>query len=115
MSQYLLHDYLPAFANTVLAELGVAVFFGLWSLPQLSRVVLANLATHPALHIVLWFTFWCHEASPPWMVLLALELAVVLAEGALLWRWLPWPAGKALGLSAAMNTTSCLVGWAVAA
>ena len=115
MSQYLLYEYLPGFALTIAAELGVAVVFGLWTFRPLSRVVLVNLITHPALHLFLWLAFWGRQGLPPWGVLVALELAVVLAEGVLLWRWLPWPAGKALGLSAVMNATSCLVGWAVAA
>ncbi len=115
MDQYLLHEYLPALANTIVAELGVALLFGLWSVRQLSMVVLVNLISHPLLHVVLWAAYWWHSATPPWPVLLGLELAVVLVEGALLWRWLPLGARKSFGLSAAMNSISYLVGLAIAA
>ncbi len=114
MSQYLLYNYLPAFANTVLAELGVAVLVGFWSLRQLGAIVLVNLVSHPALHVVLWAAFWCHQAVAPMRVLFELELAVVVVEGILLRIWLRVPPGKAFGLSAAMNTISYLIGLAIA-
>ena len=114
MNQYLLYDYLPAFANSVVAEVGVAVLFGFWSLRQFGAVALVNLVTHPTLHVVLWVGFWGHEASPSWPVLLALEVAVVIAEGTLLRLWLRLPAGIAFMLSAVMNATSYLIGLAVA-
>jgi hypothetical protein len=110
MIQYLLQDYLPAFASTVLAEVGVAVLFGVWTLRQLGAVALVNLLTHPALHAVLWAVFWWHGAAAPGLVQLALEGAVVLAEGLLLRRWLRLPTGRAFLLSAAMNAASCLLG-----
>ncbi len=113
MSQYLLCDYLPAFASTVAAELGVAVLLGFWSLRQFGAVVLVNLLTHPLLHVVLWEEYWWHNATPPWFVLLALELAVLLAEGLMLRLRLRLPAGKPFGLSAAMNATSCLIGFLI--
>jgi len=114
MNQYLLYDYLPAFANVVVAEVGVAVLFGFWSLRQIGAVALVNFVTHPALHLVLWVGFWGHDASPSWLVLLALEVAVVIVEGTLLRIWLRLPTGRAFLLSAAMNTTSYLIGLAVA-
>jgi hypothetical protein len=113
MNDYLRYDYLPAFANTVVIELGVALLCGLWSLRHLGAVVLVNFVTHPALHVVLWTVFWREGLTESLPVQLALEVAVVLAEGALLWRWLLLPLGKALALSAAMNTTSYLIGFAL--
>jgi hypothetical protein len=110
MSQYLLTDYLPALANTVVAELGVSLFFGFWSLRQLGAVVLVNLVTHPALHVVLWAGYWWHDTLPPLLVILGLELAVVLAEGVLLRIWLRLRTTKALAISATMNAASYLLG-----
>ncbi len=115
MGEYLLNDYLPGFANTVVAELGIALFFGLWSLRQLGFVALVNLVTHPALHLFLWSAFWWHALSVPWLVVLALELAVVLAEAAMLSRWLSLEFRKSILLSAAMNAASYLVGLAITA
>lgn len=114
MNDYLLQDYLPGLACTVVAELGVAVLGGLWSERQLGAVVAVNLVTHPALHLALWAAFWWREAAPSWLMVAALEGAVVLAEGAMLWPWLRWPIRKALALSAAMNVTSYLAGLAMA-
>ena len=105
MGEYLLQQYLPAFASTVAIELGVAVLLGFWNPRQLGAVALVNLITHPTLHVVLWtFGWW----QPP--VLLALEVVVFFAEGALLMRLLRLPATKALLVSAAMNATSALLG-----
>ncbi len=109
MSQYLLSDYLPGLATTIAVEFGVVAPVGFWSLRAFGVVVLVNLLTHPALHVLLWLGYWWHAATPPVFVLLALEVAVALAEGFLSWRWLRLPAGKALLLSAAMNTVSGLL------
>ncbi len=114
MHEYLLQEYLPGFAITVFAELGVALFFGLWTLRQLSIVALVNLITHPTLHVVLWSAFWWHSRSAPLLVMLGLEVVVFLAEGAMLWRWLPMRPGKSFALSAVMNSTSGLIGLAIA-
>ncbi len=110
MNQYLLHEYLPAFANTGLVELGIAVFFGFWTLRQIGVVALVNLLTHPALHLILWATFWGRGSVAPVTVLLFLEVMVVVIEGALLKSWLRLPTAKALIISAAMNTISGLLG-----
>jgi hypothetical protein len=111
MNEYLLESYLPAFANTVIAELGVAILLGCWRPRQLGAVALVNLATHPSLHLLLWALYWWREATAPCLVLLALEIVVTVAEGAMLRRWLHLPTGRALALAAAMNGTSCLIGW----
>ena len=113
MIQYLLHDYLPAFATAVVAEIGVAVLFGLWSLWQLGAIVLINAATHPALHVVLWAGFWWHDRPAPLLMILALEMVVVGVEGMLLRRWLRMPAKRAFSLSLGMNAVSYLIGLAV--
>jgi len=105
MSDYLLRHYLPAFAITLSIELGVALFLGLWSTRQLAAVALANVTTHPALHVVLWVSGWSQPAA-----LLALEGAVFLAEGVLLVLLLKLPARRALLISAALNATSALLG-----
>jgi hypothetical protein len=108
MSDYLLNHYLPALASTLAIELGVAVLIGFWSARQLGAVALANLITHPALHVVLWTSGWSQPAS-----LVALEAAVFLAEGLLLMRLLKLPAANALLASAAMNATSAVLGLAL--
>lgn len=113
MNDYLLNYYLPGFAKTVAIELGVAVLFGLWSLRQLRAVVLVNLATHPALHGVLWALFWSQGVREPLPVQLALEVTVFLAEGAMLRWWLRLPAGRMFVLSAMMNAASYLIGLAL--
>jgi hypothetical protein len=111
MDQYLLHEYLPAFAATVVTELGVAMLLGFWGLRQLAVVVLMHFVTHPALHLILWAGYWWHGASPSLAMELVLEMGVVVAEGSVI-RWLlPVPARKALAASAAMNTTSYLMGF----
>jgi hypothetical protein len=110
MREYLLNDYLPVFATAVVAEIGVAVLFGCWSLRQFGAVAVVNLATHPLLHVVLWVGYWWHDASPSAWVVLALELAVVLAEGTLLTLLLPLTGRKAFALSVTMNATSYLIG-----
>ncbi|RPJ56819.1 MAG: hypothetical protein EHM24_30065 [Acidobacteria bacterium] len=105
MSDYLLQQYLPAFASTLAIELGVAVLLGFWNPRQLGAVALVNIITHPTLHVVLWTSGLWHTP-----VLLALEVVVFVAEGALLMRLSRLPAAKALGMSAAMNAASALLG-----
>lgn len=105
MRDYLILQYLPALASTLAIELGVAALLG-WRTPrQFGAVGIVNLVTHPLLHVVLWVTGWSQPAA-----LLGLEVAVFLAEGALLMRLLRLPAGRALMASAVMNTTSAILG-----
>jgi hypothetical protein len=105
MSEYLLHAYLPAFASTLAIELGVVVLLGFWSPRQLGAVALVNLISHPTLHVVLW-TIGCWQAP----VLLAAEIAVWLAESALLWWLVRLSVARALLISATMNAASALLG-----
>jgi hypothetical protein len=111
MDQYLLHDYLPAFASTVVTELGVAMLFGFWGLRQLAVVVLMHFVTHPALHLILWAGYWGHGASPSLAMELVLEVGVVLAEASLIRWFLRVPTGQAFAVAAAMNTISYLMGF----
>lgn len=113
MSDWLFNDYLPAFANTVVTELGVAVLFGFWSVRQLGMVLLVNLITHPALHAVLWAVYFWNEAALTLPLMIVLEVVVFLAEGTMLWRWLKLPARRAFMMSAAMNCASYLLGFAL--
>ena len=114
MSDWLLNDYLPAFANTVVMELGVAVLVGFWSGRQLGTVVLVNLITHPALHAVLWAVYFWNAAALTLPLMNVLEVVVFLAEGTMLWRWLKLSTGRAFTISAAMNGASYLLGLALA-
>ena len=114
MNEYLIHDYLPAFASTVAIELGVAVLLGFWSRRELLVVLGANLVTHPTLHVILWAIFWTKLVPLTWPVLLALEVMVFLAEWALLVRWLRLPIRRAALVSLAMNASSALLGTAMA-
>lgn len=105
MSEYLLEVYLPAFASTLAIELGVAILLGFWSLRQLGAVMLVNFISHPTLHVVLWTFNWWQPTE-----LLVAEVVVFLFEAALLLWLLKLPTTKALLVSAAMNTTSALLG-----
>lgn len=109
-----MNDYLPAFANTVVMELGVVLLFGFWSTRQLGAVLLVNLITHPALHAVLWAVYFWNEEALTLPLMVVLEVLVFLAEGTLLWRWLKLPTGRAFRVSAAMNGASYLLGLALA-
>ena len=57
MNDWLLEQYLPAFACTLAIELGVAVLFGFWTRRELLAVIFVNLVTHPSLHLILWIIF----------------------------------------------------------
>lgn len=104
-------DYLPAFALTLVLELGVAVLFGFWRGRELGAVVLVNLSTHPALHALLWIVYFWNPAALALPLMIVLEVLVFLTEGILLWRWLKLSAGRAFMISAAMNGASYLIGF----
>jgi len=110
MNDWLIQDYLPAFASTVALELGVAVLLGFWSRRELLAVLGVNLVTHPTLHLILWTIFWTKLLPLTWPLLLALEVMVFLAEWALLARWLRLPARRAGLVSLAINAASALLG-----
>ena len=112
MSEYLLQDYLPALANTLAIELGVALLLGFWNLRSLGVAALVSLVTHPLLHGVLWLLYGLGgEEALGLPEQLGLEVAVFLAEGAMLRRWLQLPARRAFLMSAAMNGASYLLGF----
>ncbi|MCY2991126.1 MAG: hypothetical protein NTY19_25090 [Planctomycetota bacterium] len=107
---YLLHEYLPAFASTIAIELGVAVMLGFWRAPELSAVLLVNIVTHPALHAFLWVVF-CTKVLPlTWPLLLVLEAVVFLAEWGMLARLLRLSATRAGLVALTINTASALLG-----
>lgn len=110
MNDYLLHDYLPAFASTVAVELGVAVLLGFWSRRELLAVLGVNFVTHPTLHVILWAIFWTKLAPLTWPVLTALEVMVCVAEWWMLVWWPRLPARRAGLVSLAMNAASALLG-----
>ena len=88
MNDFLWHPYLPALASTLAIELGVAVLLGFWSRRELLAVIFVNLATHPSLHLILWLIFRMNLLPLDWPLLTILEVAVFLAEWAMLARWL---------------------------
>ena len=110
MNDYLLHEYLPAFASTLAIELGVAVLLGFWNRRELLAVIFVNLVTHPSLHLILWIIFCTNLVPLDWPVLTAFEVAVFLAEWAMLARWLRLSVRRAAAVSFAMNATSALLG-----
>ena len=110
MNDWLLETYLPALACTLAIELGVAVMLGFWTRRELLAVILVNLVTHPALHLILWLLFRTRLLPLDWPVLTALEVAVFLAEWAMLARWLRLSARRAATVSFCMNAASALLG-----
>jgi len=110
MNDWLLEQYLPAFACTLAIELGVAVLFGFWTRRELLAVIFVNLVTHPSLHLILWIIFWTNLLPLDWPLLTVLEVAVFLAEWVMLARWLRLSARRAAAVSFAMNATSALLG-----
>jgi len=110
MNDWLLAQYLPALASTLAIELGVAVLLGFRTRRELLAVIFVNLVTHPSLHLILWLIFRTHLLPLDWPVLTTLEVAVFLAEWAMLARWLRLSARRAALVSFAMNAASALLG-----
>ena len=110
MADFFLNQYPPALAATLAFELGVAILLGVWSCRQLLGVALTNLITHPALHVVVWALFATKALPLTWLVLVALEIVVFLAEWRLLAVLLRVSSRRAAGLSFACNATSALAG-----
>ena len=110
LKDYLLDQYLPAFASTIAIELGVAVMLGFRRTRELLAVLLVNIVTHPALHAFLWVVFWTELLPLTWPLLLLLEVVVFLAEWWMLARLLRLSATRAGLVALAMNTSSALLG-----
>jgi len=109
MLDFFLNQYPPALAATLAFELGVAILFGISSGRPLGGVALANLITHPTLHVIVWVLF-ANQVPLTWPVLLGLEVLVFLAEWGLLALFLRLPSRRAAALSLAANAASALLG-----
>ncbi len=105
-----------ALGLTLIIELAVAAgVFGLRAKHELAVIALVNIATNPALNIILTFagllTGSRSLADPPMNVILAgLEILVVLVEWRLIAWALPDRRKHAFIISLAMNATSLAVG-----
>ncbi len=95
---------------TELSELAAAALLGVRSRRDFLLVLLVNLATNPSVGI-LFDGFWLFTgAAPPWFLLLAAELAAVIAEALLYRGRLAYRKLRPIVLSLILNLISYLCG-----
>ena len=107
---YLIHDYLPAFGETLAIELGVAYLLGFREKHQLLAVTLVNFVTHPSIHFIMLLAVFFKWMPINLPFILTLELMVFLVEWVLLAYALRMKPAKACMLSLSMNLASYLFG-----